>query len=129
MGSGLFLNTDLERAKTCALFSFEVVGTRGGDDVGEGILGYKSSLAMAGSSARAKCRAGGLLAAFPCSCVSSILAAKCLPQRGHPTQRPAAGQGSQMSLPQESRLSACFKAFESYRRCKPHDCACTEPLG
>lgn len=129
MRSGLFLNTDLERAKTCAPFSLEVLGTRGGDDAGEGILGYKSSLAMAGSSARAKCRAGGLLPAFPCSCVSSIRAAKCLLQRGHPMQRPAAGQGSQMSLPEASRLSACVKAFESYRRCKPHGCACIQPLG
>lgn len=94
-----------------------------------GILGYKSSLAMAGSSARAECRAGGLLPAFPCSCVSSIPAAKCLLQRGRPTQRPAAEQGLQMPLPQESRLSACFKAFESYSRCKSHDCAYIEPLG
>lgn len=32
-----------------------------------------------------------------------------------PTQRPAPGQGWQMSLPRESHPSACFKVFEPYR--------------
>lgn len=80
-------------------------------------LGYKSSLAAAGGSAGAECRAGGLLPAFPCLALvshpSRLQNASC--REASPVQRPAAGQGLQMSLPQESRPSACFKGFEPYR--------------
>lgn len=59
---------------------------------GGGCLGYKSSPAVAGGSAGAKCRTGGAAPCFPLpsSCVSSFSAAKCLLQRGlapHSAQR------------------------------------------
>lgn len=102
-----------------AVFFLTVLGRRGGDDGGEG-LGYKSSLAAAGGSARAECRAGRLLPAFPCLALVShpslLQNASC--SEACPMQRPAAGQGLQMSLPRESCPSACFKGFEPHSRCR-----------
>lgn len=104
----------------CDIFFLTELGRRGGDDGGV-FLDYKSSLATAGGSAGAECGAGGLLPAFPCLALVSppslLQNASC--REACPTQRPAAGRGLQMSLPQESRPSACFKGFEPYRYRNP----------
>lgn len=53
-----------------------------------------------------------ILVSHPCLLQNASCGEVC------PKQRPAAGQGVQMPLPQENCPSACFKGFELHHRCR-----------